>query len=269
MKNWEGGFLYRYRKWDEYTKKILTHGELYYAPFNSLNDPNEGKQISTDLVKHVLQHDAIRENDPEKFHSYIRDQLNKIEKNESYAKKYKQSVRSALDEMGIACFTARPDNNPMWHFYGDENKGICIEFYFPEAYSQDYKNLCPCPVNYGNDLELDSEHVAEILVFNKHSDWSYEQEYRLIARDLKDKNSRIIKYPVNKMLCSVIAGHNMPNDQYLELKKLIREVNKEFNTKVTVHRRVSKKFELTDLESRDKWEKRTRGLKFINAKILE
>jgi hypothetical protein len=74
---------------------------------------------------------------------------------------------------------------------------------------------------------------------------------------------------VDKMLCSVIVGHNMPNDQYQELKKLIREVNKKFSTKVTVHRRVLKKFDVTSIESKEKWDKRLRGLKFINASKLE
>lgn len=34
--------LYKYRPWNDYTKKILTDGELYFPSIGKLNDPFEG-----------------------------------------------------------------------------------------------------------------------------------------------------------------------------------------------------------------------------------
>lgn len=268
MENWEGGYLYRYRKWDNNTKKILLDGEFFYAGLHNLNDPNEGKNISDDLIKTAIKDYLIpNEKDPS-LKDYMKNDLKCWDKISAIPKRYKKSIKDHIAEMGIVCLTTKPDNNPMWHFYADGNAGICIEFYFPEIYSENYKHLCPCPISY-KPLEICNENISEILVFNKDQDWAYENEYRLIERDLKDSNQRIKKFPVEKMLCSVIAGHNMSNDNFLDLKKVIKELNKKYNLKVTIHRRINREYGPIGVESEDKWNKRLKGLKHTKAKKLE
>lgn len=268
MENWKGGFLYRYRKWDEFTKKILTEGELFFAPFHSLNDPNEGKKYTRELLKDILTKEIIPKADSSGMKKYVEEQIKQSEKNPNVLNRYFKEINHGIGEMGIVCFTTKPDNNPMWHFYADENRGICIEFYFPESYSPQYKHLCPCPVSY-SPLDQSFENLSEIIVFNKDSDWSYEDEVRLIERNLKDTTSRIKKYPINKMLCSVIAGHRMPTEEFDKLKKIIKKINKDYGLKITVQKRVDRKYGVIGIESDSKWKNRHRGLKFINAEKLD
>lgn len=268
MENWKGGYLYRYRKWDKNTKKILLDGEFFYAGFHALNDPNEGKNISDDLIKTVIKDYLIPIERNPSLQDHMKNDLKLWDKNSAIPRRYKKTIKEHIAEMGIVCLTTKPDNNPMWHFYADSNAGICIEFYFPEAYSHNYKYLCPCPISY-KPLEMCTDNLSEILVFNKDQDWAYENEYRLIERDLKDSSQRIKKFPVEKMLCSVIAGHNMPNHDFIELKKIIGEVNKKYRTKVTLHRRIMKQYGPVKIENEEKWNKRNKGLKFIGSTLLD
>lgn len=268
MNNWKGGFLYRYRRWDDYTKKLLLDGELYYACLHSLNDPNEGRNLSDTLIKSVLENDILPNAESSNEIKFIENEIKGFDHNSQISKKYKKVMLEHIKNMGVVCLTSKPDNNPMWHFYADESKGVCIEFYFPESYSSKYIHLCPCQIDYTN-IEPTSENLAEILIFNKDKDWSYEEEFRLVSRNVDNESSRIHYFPVNKMLCSVIAGHKMDNDDFTELRKIIRQVNKKYNLKVTVHRRVNNDFGKVDIKSQDKWTKRHRGLKFLNAQKLE
>ncbi len=267
MENWKGGFLYRYRSWDKFAKKLLLDGEFYYASFQSLNDPNEGKNISDSLIKNILENDVLLSEEPTEIKDYVKKVITASSKNPDIFKSFKEAIKDHLKEIGVVCCTTKHDNNPMWHFYADENKGICIEFYFPESYSKQYEYLCPCPINY-NILDHTGDKSAELLVFNKDSDWSYEKEFRLVARNLKNDISRVHKFPIEKMLCSVIAGHNMSNDDFNELKDIIDQVNKKYDTKVTLHKRLSSDYGIVAIESIEKWDRRHQNLGFIESKKL-
>ncbi len=268
MENWDGGFLYRYREWNDYTKKLLLDGEFFYAEFHNLNDPNEGKNISDELIKKTIRDHLIPTEKNSSIRTYMENELKEWDKKPAIGKRYKKELKTFISNMGLVCLTTKPDNNPMWHFYAAGNTGICIEFYFPVEYSNQYKHLCPCPISY-ESIPITYNDLAEILVFNKDSDWRYENEYRLIERDLKDSNQRIKKFPVEKMLCSVIAGHNMSNDDLVDLKKVIKDVNKKYNLKVTIHRRINREYGPIGVESEDKWKKRLKGLKHTKSKKLE
>jgi hypothetical protein len=84
----------------------------------------------------------------------------------------------------IYCLTPHPNSLLMWSHYGDRHKGICLEFdtsvpIFGGALQVMYRETLS-PISAAS-LE-DWERLASTLL-EKSSDWRYEDEYRVLARD--------------------------------------------------------------------------------------
>lgn len=85
---------------------------------------------------------------------------------------------------GIMCFSERANSELMWAHYGDNHKGIAVEFS-----TRDYPEAKFSPVCYSNTRpRLDSSMTSNIkLLYNrlfeiwttKSKEWKYEQEWRL------------------------------------------------------------------------------------------
>lgn len=90
----------------------------------------------------------------------------------------------------IACFTTRHDSMPMWAHYAENHGGFCIEYATADFPDQHWKNLHP--VLY-SDSRVDftpwlepgqhSRFVAIVAASHKATEWSYEDEWRLVAPD--------------------------------------------------------------------------------------
>jgi hypothetical protein len=94
-------------------------------------------------------------------------------------------------ERGVLCLSSRYDSPLMWSHYGDQHRGICIEF--------DVSNLAAGSirrVQYGESRELAASAVRDWLhdvastaiseveracLLTKSSEWRYEEEYRLFG----------------------------------------------------------------------------------------
>lgn len=79
--------------------------------------------------------------------------------------------------MGLLCFSEKWNNPVMWAHYGDNHKGICMEFDIPNTYllKVEYKKE-PAIVN-GNDIDWSSKFVEATKTKFEH--WSYEEECRI------------------------------------------------------------------------------------------
>jgi Protein of unknown function (DUF2971) len=80
----------------------------------------------------------------------------------------------------LYCLTKKPDCPLMWGHYADHHRGACLEFNartadfcsaIQVAYSTDYPRF-----RLDDDTDLSP-------FFSKSSDWSYEDEYRLVAQE--------------------------------------------------------------------------------------
>jgi len=83
----------------------------------------------------------------------------------------------------IYCLTLRSDTPLMWSHYSDKHRGICLEFdaghaVIGNAWQVQYNDVLPAL----DMLTTTDESIFRILV-SKSSDWSYEGEYRVLARD--------------------------------------------------------------------------------------
>lgn len=111
--------------------------------------------------------------------------------------------------MAVCCFSEHVDNFLMWSHYANCYNGICIEYDLQEI---DKTNTLS-PVIYTEELirardfmtkEEFNNNISKGLfeaairaVISKHSQWSYENEWRIIkALDSNDAN--YIKMPVPK-----------------------------------------------------------------------
>ncbi len=163
--------LYQYTK-AKYAKGLLCDNLMYLRKIEDLNDPFEGDLLD-DLEK-----------------------LN-LEDWDEYKRTFK-----------IACFSERNNINPMWAHYGDNHKGICIEYNFND--NKNLKDQC-MPINYVNNTNNNTviekfqngSFVKNRLiweVFSKKSeDWEYEKEWRLIYDNQVPKNvGTILSDNINK-----------------------------------------------------------------------
>lgn len=230
-------YLYKYRPINEYTIKLLIHNELYFASPVSLNDPFDSKV------------NVIRESEKEE------DWINWIENHVSEKLYYKQLLRdvggkkfgevinkytsdnrrSAVAHLGIVALTSNEKHILMWSHYADSHKGLCFGFetsigseslhlhmeepleFYP-AIKVDYQLELPPQVNmFSEDRGL------EKFLKTKHSDWKYENEYRLIIPTEEYQGKRNMKFEKN-ILRKVIFGLDISSDN----KKMIKEIVKKF-----------------------------------------
>ena len=103
--------------------------------------------------------------------------------------------RIAKERMALCSFTESNTNMPMWNFYADEYRGVCIEYnmdllpkgsayrrmMFPVLYADDLFNV----TKYTSISPRSAIHDLGVrIAIQKHTDWQYEKEWR-IAADLE------------------------------------------------------------------------------------
>lgn len=86
----------------------------------------------------------------------------------------------------IYCLTTHPSSSLMWAHYGDRHRGICFEFdasvpIFARALQVVYRESLPAIS--ASSFE-DWGTIASMLL-DKSSEWLYEDEYRILARDVR------------------------------------------------------------------------------------
>jgi hypothetical protein len=84
----------------------------------------------------------------------------------------------------IYCLTAHADSLLMWSHYGDKHRGICLEFdagrEFGGAFRVVYRDELQI---IGPDILAADKVLADTILLSKSSEWSREDEYRILARD--------------------------------------------------------------------------------------
>ena len=96
----------------------------------------------------------------------------------------------------ILCFAERPDNLLMWSHYAEQHAGVVLEFetkLFEKSASSRaikvrYSDVVPAPFTYQQFLDYflgqkvfpDVSDYTIAVASSKYTDWSYEQEWRLL-----------------------------------------------------------------------------------------
>ena len=147
-----------------------------------------------------------------------------------------ENMRNDFEGFGVFCMTEHKNTRPMWAHYGDEYKGICIEYaipktkeiverLFPVLYEKPI--LCRLPqaltrltigilsraYTDGKIVDGTSAIVEEFCT--KSSDWAYEKEWRIVGKEKSFVSGLAIK--------NVYLGYRVSEDN----KKTIIDVAKD------------------------------------------
>lgn len=202
---------FSFYKYSAFREEFFEEPMIRATPATELNDPFELK-FTAEQVKQYQENRGIVDDEYE-----IGETINFLQLN--------------FDELGIISLSDNYDNNAMWSHYGDNHRGQVIQFTlseeisfftneiecktfgevytFPEkvAYSKNLPNFSIIENLSDNDLSkfktyeefLYKEFNRRILLC-KSSDWSYEQESRIIVR-LRDADRIIFEYDEDTLKC--------------------------------------------------------------------
>ena len=224
--------LYQYTKVN-YAKGLLQDNLMYLRRFDELNDPFDGSFL--DDVKIEFHHDESIMHRNKAEREYLESQI--IEKRrQDYLKiqnKYKKTYR-------VACFSQDNDSAPMWAFYGDEHKGICIEYNFHDEMK--FRDFC-FPIKYVNktnnnaitkllneDIDPTNRLVQELFL-KKYKSWNFEKEWRIVIQDEKVDHIFEPKWNDEKKFIdflkpkAVYLGLKIEHDNRKYIKSLCKPVN--------------------------------------------
>jgi hypothetical protein len=136
-------------------------------------------------------------------------------------------IMKELDKYGIFCLTETRESLVMLTHYAKDHKGLVVGFnrehsFFLQnsPYAVEYSNRI-IPITINNGLVRVNGRVNSValhLLFRKHTDWSYEKEWRLI-KNLEDcnrlennKDVYFLKIP-NTSINNITLGANMPQNE--------------------------------------------------------
>jgi hypothetical protein len=152
--------LYRYRGTADLDREInaITESYLYCAAYEDLNDPMEGRFISSGRLRRSAKYRAIR-----------------------------KAIIDTKSQIGICSFSEVHDHELMWAHYAEKFKGICVAYNF----SRLLRNL-PADVEftrmYYNETEptvhfsrTPTDELAKMVLCYKNYRWLYEREWRMFA----------------------------------------------------------------------------------------
>lgn len=184
----------KYENGTNYNLNSLKSHTLWMSSPHQFNDPFDcamNIDYSTEVLQNVQQYyhqiygiENILDIIPPDIKNIISQQGSAIIKQllSSHNKKVEDSIF-------VSCFSEASNLNSlrMWGHYANNHSGFCCEYSFT-----DIKNSCPSgclPIKYSDTIQIDDrgkspkEHTEYILnlAYTKASEWSYEQEWRILA----------------------------------------------------------------------------------------
>jgi hypothetical protein len=114
--------------------ELLRKSELFFSPFSSFNDPYDG-QVDYDFTG---SEEEVREY-WEDYAQELRAEGQTVDQGriDDLVPNFNDMVRhrvmaadvaTAISGYGVCCLAARPDDIPMWSYYGASHEGVCLRF---------------------------------------------------------------------------------------------------------------------------------------------
>lgn len=215
--------LYKYRRLNDHTEKIITCNEMYFSSPNDFNDPfdckipMDTKNVSVSEIKDYLVKAGVKQQELEKLTNAFKDDPNK------FLVLLREKTENTINSMGICCFSSNDDNILMWSHYADYHRGICLKFdikedipFFTIPVTVNYRHLLP----HYNPYQR--EDTVEHVIRPKYAEWAYESEIRIVkvVQWIRDNdNERVFKFK-DTALKEIIFGTKTTNDDIIKYKKL-------------------------------------------------
>jgi hypothetical protein len=211
-----------------HTKSILEEGQIYFSPYEQLNDPFEYSYVWT--IDH-LHKDKVqfwsKQND------FYRDALASVGE-EAQARSIAEWENSMSaprghkiiggDQIGVFCTCEDWHNLVLWSHYGDNHRGLCFVFeseedeYLKKIHRVQYTTQ---PGNYNLYRGIDYQD----LLTRKFSDWSYEREVRVFY------NPGVYKFQrpaLKKIIFGASAWLGGADENWRRLNQLIEIARQKF-----------------------------------------
>ncbi len=173
--------LYRFRGVNKLTFDEMLNRYLFFSLPSNFNDPFEfffdrscipsvaqelaGQIVETEKLTLTKEQFLIMKN---KWETELIDFFD-VKKNTLYAK-------------GVCCFSGKNNNALQWSHYADGHKGICIEYDVSRFEGKIHKAIyseTPTKIHLLNG-EIDTTRLLRDFICTKRSEWSYENEFRII-----------------------------------------------------------------------------------------
>ncbi len=212
--------LYKYRSLSDgskkYTLDIFRKCELYFSTPQNFNDPFDCK-LSPIIESPKKFAEAMAKRQTLNYKK--EDVESSLNANPDLLQNMKDVVRNVMNRHGICCFSKKNADLLMWSHYADCHTGICLGFdvkkdpgFFTFPIKVNYQDAYP-KIDISEEGKLIEYVIA--LMSTKYSEWSYEEEIRI----MKNSNKAYSFEP--SALVSVIFGCKVEDAVIEELKHVV------------------------------------------------
>lgn len=227
--------LFKYQLLTAYSLAALTNNTVWLSKPKSFNDPFDCA-ITLDRLKYkesILNavSTAIERAKPAGLkHEHL---IDIWPGDQAAFENYRDGVRSILQNMGVCCMSAIPNDMLMWSHYSNHHRGFCVEYDCSEgtllqtlAHEVRYEDKVPS-LSAADMTGSSKSEALDSLWLTKAKCWSYEKEWRFMMTE-GDKS-----FQAPSAALSVIFGARMPEaDRILIARALRHEVNVGFKEAV-------------------------------------
>lgn len=218
--------LYKYQKIEDCRLDTLENNELYFSSKKGLNDPFDLSPIFYD--KHEIS----------KILEECQGDISEID----------SILEDVANNMGILSLSTSPFNMPLWAHYGNNHKGICVEYdiksilklntYFKYRILKVYyinkriditdilKKLFKYIKNNDESNQMRICYSLYMIMTLKHKDWTYEDEWRIFM-PLEECNSsgKTGRYKNPLKVSAIYIGKDCENDDIIKIKSVAQKLN--------------------------------------------
>jgi len=248
--------LYKYCRLDEsgYSLQLALNGEAYFSSASSFNDPfeccfiptsvitsYEGDELEAYLRKKAIQHFPMAGEGEIQEH---------IERGKLRQRWLKNGDPRAIEPMleiqygkfGICSLSADPNSLPMWGYYADSHKGVCIGLrssvvaeHQRALFDQDRfmvlkrvrytKKLPKLHIDTDPTRKMSQEEISELeeTLFTKSICWEHEQEYRLIFHNHSARSYTFGKNAVAEVIVGSRVSERVMDTLVDQLRSAVTE----------------------------------------------
>jgi hypothetical protein len=253
MSNRDMEHLFKYRSFDESGRSVsaLVNRELWFSTGDRFNDPFDctmnlpmvlasSKSVrnfifeSTSLVSKLKVSGIHAEKINEIVNRTVESILSDPKSLESEGAQIIYEIISGnLKNALVFCLSKTESNTLLWSHYAEFHTGFCVRFKKSklldsvEIYHHDDIDYTAKPFNVVEDVtDTDGLHIAKIICFRKSPDWKYEQEYRLIHRELSTIGSlaKPFCYPCD-VVDEIYFGVNALSENKIKLMDALKGQN--------------------------------------------
>jgi len=218
-------YLFKYRKDNDNTERIITQNQLWFSNPLDFNDPFDCNIPITgtstlEEIKDWLKSIGTAPSEIEAYSHLLKTNPNLM----------KQKTEAALREIGVCCFSTMHDNILQWSHYSDYHKGICLKFDIKE--DPDTFTI-PIIVAYRKVMQhynhfIHSKNIVDYLIKPKYFEWAYESEIRIVKiHSMIQKNKGLRAFRFNDLaLKEIIFGVKTPENIKQKYRQLCAANNK-------------------------------------------